>query len=104
MKKRLRRRLAALGWDGSLEEACLNIAYQYLIAAFDPRVLRRFMNEDGTVTTPRYEHRALDLVWASTSAMLDEAESAGRLNDLAPPSIKTPEQILSMLGRRQGQD
>ena len=102
MKERLRRRLAVLGWDGSLEEACLNIGYQYLVGAFDPAVLRPFMNEDGSVRTRGYEHGAFDLVWASTAAMLDEAERVGRSDLLAPPAVKTAEQVLDLLNRRFG--
>ena len=103
MEERLRRRVAALGWDGSLEEACLNIGYQFLVGAFDLAVLRPFMNEDGSAKTRGYEHGAFDLVWASTAAMLDEAERVGRSDLLALPAVKTPEQIIDLLGRRFGQ-
>lgn len=102
MEKRLRQRLAELGWNESLE-SCLNIAWLYLIGAFDPKVVQRFVDEDGSAKTSECEH-GFDHAWVSTSAMLDEAARVGRLDDLAPPSIKTPEQILSMLARRRESD
>ena len=104
MEERLRARLSALGWRGEVDEACINIAWLYLVGAFDPKVLSPFMDEGGSARTRECEHGAFDPVWASVLAMLDEAERVGRSDELAPPSIKTPEQILSMLGRRQGQD
>ena len=103
MEKRLRRRLAELGWSGPIEEACINIAWLYLVGAFDPAVLRPFMDEDGSPRTGECEYGAFDPVWASVLAMLDEAERVGRSDDLAPPSINTPEQVVRMLGRRFGQ-
>ena len=103
MKARLRQRLAELGWSGPIEESCINIAWLYLVGAFDPAVLRPFMDEDGSPRTREREYGAFDPVWASVLAMLDEAERVGRSDDLAPPSIKTPEQVVSMLGRRFGQ-
>ncbi|MCH8851823.1 MAG: site-specific integrase, partial [Planctomycetes bacterium] len=44
-------RLAELGWSGPIEEACINIAWLYLVGAFDPAVLRPFMDEDGSPNT-----------------------------------------------------
>jgi len=37
MKERLRRRVAELGYECSLQESCVNIAWLYLLGSFDPR-------------------------------------------------------------------
>ncbi len=104
MEDRLWSRLAALGWDGTpINDACLNIVYQYACGGFDLEILRPFFDECGS---PRSDRRdgAFDPALRSAAALLDEAERLGRLDDLAPPSIKTPEEIISLLGRRFGQD
>ena len=104
MKERLRRRLAALGWDGTpINDACLNILYQYACGGFDIEVLRPFFDEGGSSCGDRGDG-AYDPALRSAAALLDEAERVGRLDDLAPPSIKTPEEIIDLLGRRFGQD
>ncbi|MFQ5463799.1 MAG: hypothetical protein ACE5E5_14375, partial [Phycisphaerae bacterium] len=96
MEERLRRRVAELGYEGSLQESCVNIAWLYLLGSFDPKAVQCFLDEDGSAQASESEDE-YDLVWASTSAMLDEAERVGRLDFLAAPSVKSPEQIRSML-------
>ena len=103
MEERLRRRVAELGYEGSLQESCVNIAWLYLLGSFDPKAVQCFTNGGGSAKASEREDD-FEVVWASTSAMLDEAERVGRLDDLAPPSIKTPEEIIDLLGRRFGQD
>ena len=101
MEERLRRRVAELGYECSLQESCVNIAWLYLLGSFDPKVVQCFLDEDGSAKTSESEEE-YDLVWASTSAMLDEGERVDRLADLAPPSVKTPQQVLDSLNRRVG--
>lgn len=104
MEERLWTRLAALGWSGiPINDACLNIVWLYASGGFDLKVLRPFFDEDGSPRTDRGDG-AFDPALQSAAAMLDEAERVGRLNELAVPSIKTPEQIVSMVSRRFRQD
>ncbi len=106
MEERLWSRLSELGWNTvPIEEACLNIIWLYAAGGFDLKVLRRFCNEDGSPRTDGCEHRdEPDLALRSVAAMLDEGERVGRLDFLAAPSVKTPEQIVSMVSRRFGQE
>lgn len=72
---------------------------------FDLSVLRRCCNEDDLLRTNWIrEGNELDSALLSVSAMLDEAERVGRLDFLAAPRIQTPEQIVSMVNRRFGQE
>jgi hypothetical protein len=103
MEERLWRRLAALGWGGvPIEEACLNIIWLYVAGGFELAVLRPFFDEDGS---PRGDlgDGSFAAALGSVAAMLDEAERLGRLDYLAAPTVKTPDQIISMLSRRFGE-
>ncbi len=102
MEERLWSRISALGWNGTpINEACLNIVFQYACGAFDLEILRPFFDEDGSPCGNRGDD-AYDPALRSVAALLDEAERLGRLDELARPSIKTPEQIVDLLGRRFG--
>jgi len=102
MEEQLWSRLSALGWDGTpVNDACLNIVYQYACGGFDIEVLRPFFDECGSQCGDRGDG-AYDPALRAAAALLDEAERVGRIDDLAPPSIKTPEQIIELLGRRFG--
>ncbi len=103
MEEQLWSRLSALGWDGTpINEACLNIVYQYACGGFDIEVLRPFFDDRASPCSDR-ANGAYDPALRTAAALLDEAERVGRLDDLSPPSIKTPEQIIDLLGRRFGQ-
>ncbi len=102
MEERLWSRISAIGWNGTpINLACLNIVYLYACGGFDIEVLRPFFDECGSPCDDRGDG-AYDPALRSAAAMLDEAERVGRLDDLARPSIKTPEQIIDLLGRRFG--
>ena len=106
MEERLWSRLSELGWNAvPIENACLNIIWLYAAGGFDLGVLRRCCDENYS---PRADECGqgdqLDSALRSVSAMLDEAERVGRLDFLAAPSVKSPEQIVSMVSRRFGQE
>ena len=88
-----------------IENACLNIIWLYAAGGFDLSVLRSCRDENYS---PRADdcgqENQLDSALRSVSAMFDEAERVGRLDFLAAPSVKSPEQIVSMVSRRFCQD
>ena len=106
MEERLWLRLSDLGWNTvPIEDTCLNIIWLYAAGGFDLSVLRRCCDEDGSPRGDGCGQGAqLDSALLSVSAMLDEADRVGRLDFLAAPRIQTPEQIVSMVSRRFGQE
>ena len=106
MEERLWLRLSDLGWNTvPIEDTCLNIIWLYAAGGFDLSVLRRCCDEDDSLRTDeKGDGDELDSALLSVSAMLDEAERVGRLDFLAAPSVKSPEQIVSMVSRRFGQE
>ena len=106
MEERLWLRLSELGWNTvPIEDACLNIIWLYAAGGFDLSVLRRCCEENYSPRADECGQRnELDSALFSVAVMLDEAERVGRLDFLAAPSVRSPEQIVSMVSWRFGQE
>lgn len=89
-------RLDELGWQNvPFNTVLMNIVWQYLAAGLSADVPLQLIGDDGAP----HANRALASCRRALVSMLDKAERAGKLEMLARPHVRDPDEVLSLLER-----